>query len=221
VIALGGWSILALLVTAGRCSKLAAGLGLAFHGLIISLVAVDWMLSVELGYPSSSFAAGIAIQQILSALAFAALVAPSGLDEARCRDLAGLLIAALLGVVYIDFMAYVVAWYGNLPDKAAWYLRRSEGAWAAVILVATLVGAVLPFALLLSARGRRSRWALRFIGLLVLIGIALHVVWLLAPVFTPGAITAAATGLAALAGLSIGLAALARAHVGRRLAHAG
>src|SRR5206468_3600494 len=80
LVALGGWSVLAWLVTTGRCSKLVAGLGLAFHGIAISFVAVDWILSVEPRYTSSSFAAGIAIQQILSALAFLALAAPASLD---------------------------------------------------------------------------------------------------------------------------------------------
>ena len=40
-------------------------------------------------------------------------------------DLGGLLIATLLGVVYLEFMTFVVAWYGDLPDKAAWFLKRA------------------------------------------------------------------------------------------------
>ncbi len=40
--------------------------------------------------------------------------------------MAALLIATLLGVVYLEFMTFVVAWYGDLPDKAAWFLKRAE-----------------------------------------------------------------------------------------------
>ena len=114
-------------------------------------MSVDWILSVEPHFTSTAFAAGIAIQQILSALAFAALAAPEAADDPATGDLAGLLLAALLGVVYIAFMSYIVAWYGNLPDKAAWYLRRGMDGWDWTIAAAVAVGAILPFALLLTA----------------------------------------------------------------------
>lgn len=206
VLALCGWSILAIVVIRGRCTRLIAGLGLAFYGLTVSLVSVDWILSVEPRFTSTAFAASIAIQQILSALAFAALAAPKAAGDPATGDLAGLLLAALLGVVYIVFMSYVVAWYGNLPDKAAWYLRRGVDGWAWAIGAAVAIGATLPFALLLNARVRRSRRALRVVGGLVLFGVWLHIVWLLAPVFRAGALVAAVIALATLAILSLGLA---------------
>ena len=206
VLALGGWSILAVLVVQGRCTRLIAGLGLAFYGLTISLVSVDWILSIEPPFTSTAFAACIAIQQLLSALAFTALAAPEEPGDPATGDLAGLILAALLGVVYIAFMSYVVAWYGNLPEKAAWYLRRGVDGWAWTIGAAVALGAALPFWLLLTSRVRRSRRALRLVGALVLLGVWLHVVWLLAPAFHPDAIVAAMIALAVLAFLSLGFA---------------
>ncbi|WP_244470638.1 hypothetical protein [Microvirga massiliensis] len=219
IVALGGWSLLVLLVVTERCSKLAAGIGLAFHGIVISLVAVDWVLSVDPGYTSSSFAAGIAIQQILSALSVAAIVGPSDLDERLLRDLSGLLLAGLLGVVYLDLMAYVVAWYGNLPEKAAWYIPRNHGAWGSVILAAIVVGAFIPFVLLLSTRARASRNVLRVAGTLILLGVALHTVWILAPAFEPSALITACIAVVALAGLSPAMSGLIRRPLLWRAAH--
>jgi hypothetical protein len=219
IVALGGWSLFALLIVTGRCSKLVAGIGLAFHGIVISLVAVDWVLSVDPGYTSSSFAAGIAIQQILSALSIAAIVGTSGLYERLLRDLSELLLASLLGVVYLDLMAYVVAWYGNLPEKAAWYVPRNHGAWGSVILTAIVVGAFIPFALLLSTRARASKIALRVAGALVLLGVALHTVWILAPAFEPSALVSACIAVVALAGLSPAVSGLIRRPLLWRTAH--
>ncbi|KZC01617.1 hypothetical protein AU375_02146 [Methylobacterium radiotolerans] len=212
-LALAGWSALALLYIAGRCGPLVAALGLSFYGLTISLVAVDWILSVEPHFTSSAFAAGIALHQILAALAWAAVASPPGLDEARAADLAGLILASLLGVLYLGLMSYIVAWYGDLPAKAAWYLKRGTGAWVAVLAAAVALGGILPFAALLFARLRRSAAALRVVGLLVLVGIALHLAWYVLPAY------GAEAGLAALFAVP-GLALLASASrpVGRRVA---
>lgn len=212
-LALAGWSALALLYLAGRCGPLVAALGLSFYGLTISLVAVDWILSVEPHFTSSAFAVGIALHQILAALAWAAVASPPGLDEARAADLAGLILASLLGVLYLGLMSYIVAWYGDLPAKAAWYLKRGTGAWVAVLAAAVALGGILPFAALLFARLRRSAAALRVVGLLVLVGIALHLAWYVLPAY------GAEAGLAALFAVP-GLALLASASrpVGRRLA---
>jgi hypothetical protein len=205
-VALAGWSALAVLAVRGCWSRLAAAAGLAFHGFILSLVAVDWILSIEVGFGSSAFAAGIAIQQILSALAFAAIVAPEPPSARAAGDLGGLLIATLLGTVYIDLMSFIVSWYGDLPEKAAWYLRRSQNGWNWIILAAVILGALVPFALLLPSRLRTSRTSLRIVGALVLLGVVLHVLWLMAPVFDTGAIAAALVALIALTSLSIAAA---------------
>ena len=145
-IALAGWSLLAVIFAAGLGSRLLAGLGLAFFGLTISLIAVDWYLSLEPRYVATAFAAMIAIQQLLAALAFAALIGGPAISGKVAGDLGGLLIATLLGVAYLELMTFVVAWYGDLPDKSAWFLKRAGSGWIAVLVIAILFGAVLPFA---------------------------------------------------------------------------
>ncbi|GJE12462.1 MULTISPECIES: hypothetical protein [Methylobacterium] len=211
-VTLVGWSVLALLCLAGRCSPLAAALGLSFYGLTISLVAVDWILSVEPHFTSSAFAANVAFHQILAALAWAALASPPGLDAERAADLAGLILATLLGVLYLSLMSYIVAWYGDLPEKSVWYLRRGTGPWIAVLLAALAAGGLLPFAALLFGRIRRSVASLRVVGLLTLIGVALHLAWYVLPAYEAGAGPAAAW-----AALCAALLALLSAPVGRQI----
>lgn len=197
-VTLAGWSALAVLIATGRCNRLAAGLGLAFFGLTISLAAVDWILSLAPHYVSSAFAAGIAVESMLAALAFAAVVSPGRLGAQDASDLATLMLATLSGTVYIALMAFIVAWYGDLPAKAAWYLRRGETPWLAVILTGLIGGAVIPFGLMLLGAVRRSRAALRPVGLLLLLGVALHRAWLILPAFEDAS-EAAFVGVGALA----------------------
>ncbi|GJE26658.1 hypothetical protein [Methylobacterium organophilum] len=221
-VTLVGWSLLAWACWAGRCGKLVAGLGLSFYGLTISLVAVDWILSVEPGFNSSAFAAGVALHQILAALAFAALVSPAGLDARGASDLAGLMLASLLGVLYLELMSFIVAWYGDLPPKAAWYLKRGESPWGGILIATLLVGGVLPFAMLLFSAVRRSPALLRAVGLVVLLGVALHLAWYVLPAYGAGAGPAALLALPFLAVLAL-VAHLSRRRLGRcgrRLGHA-
>ena len=200
--ALIGWSVLTILLVQRRCSTLMAAVGLAFYGVAISLIAIDWVLTIEVGFGSSAFAAGFAIQQMLSALAFAAVIAPEQRTQTN-GDLGSLLLATLLGTVYLDLMSFIVSWYGDLPDKAAWYLRRTQDGWEWVIVAAVIIGVLIPLAVLINTRLRASSVALRCAGSLILAGVMLHVLWLMAPTFEKGSAliaTIAFLGLISLAG---------------------
>lgn len=220
--ALIGWSVLAYLVVRERCTELVAALGLVFYGFFISLVAVDWILSIDSSFSSSAFAAGIATQQILSALSFVALVGPrvEPSQGSALADLSGLVMASLLGTFYFDLMSFIVIWYGNLPEKAAWYLTRGRDGWEWLIVVAGLFGAIVPFSLLLKSSFRKNRIALRIVGGLALVGIFLHLLWLTAPAFGSGAIIATVIILIGVVALGLGIANHATLRLGRSV-HAG
>jgi len=64
-VALTGWSVLSVFVVRRHCTALMAALGLVFHVAMMSLIAVDWILSVDSNFSSSSFAAALMIQQLL------------------------------------------------------------------------------------------------------------------------------------------------------------
>jgi hypothetical protein len=202
-IALFGWSVLAVAVVRERCTILMASLGLVFHAIVISFVAVDWILSIESRFSSSAFAAAIAIQQILSALCFAAIAGAAGGRKEIAADIAGLIIAMLLGTVYLGLMPFIVIWYGNLPHKVAWYLIRGRDGWQWLIAAAVMIGALAPLCLLLKQSFRQGRIALRLIGSLILLGIFFHIIWLIAPAFGSGAVVTAMIALVAIIGFGL------------------
>jgi hypothetical protein len=204
-IALVGWSVLAVAVVRDRCTSLMAGFGLVFHAIAISLVAVDWILSIDGRFSSSAFAAAIAVQQLLSALAVAAIVGPRARSPGVTADLASLMTATLLGTIYLALMSFIVIWYGNLPDKAAWYLLRGRDGWQWLIAGVVVIGALVPLCLLLKQSARQSRGTLRLVGGLILFGVFLHVTWLIAPAFGRSAIVAAVVAVVAITGLGLSL----------------
>ncbi|WP_271585919.1 hypothetical protein [Bradyrhizobium sp. CCBAU 53415] len=197
LIALIGWCVLGLTFAVRAGGRLPAALGLAFYGFTISMVAVDWFLSVEPHYVSTAFASMIAIQQLLAALAVVAVWGTSHIAGEGRSDIGKLLMATLLGVVYLEYMTFVVAWYGDLPHKAGWFIERSTAAWTAALVATFALGAILPFAMLLFAGVRGSRAGLRAVGLLLLLGTSMHFAWLLVPAFSEQS-AVAATGLCSL-----------------------
>ena len=148
------------------------------------------------------------VAQLLSGLCFAVLASDAPADDPVWGDFGGLMLACLLGEAYLLLMTLVVHWYGNLPDQAAWYLRRSLGVWRWLEVGGTLVGAIGPGCALLVGRVRHSRTAMRVVALAVLCGIVAEVVWLVLPEAGQDAGWALLAAMSALVALSALMAAV-------------
>jgi hypothetical protein len=202
--ALIGWSVCAVLLlrTRGRYGQLIAALGLAFHALLISAISVDWYLSLEAPFNSSSFGATIAIASIVAALAWTALIAPIPADDPALADLGGLLLATLLGLTYMNFMAVLVIWYGDLPAEEIWFVERDPLPWRLFAWAALVFASVLPVFALMLPKVRGGRRALRVVGGGVLAGMAAFDIYLIVP---PAGVTAILPAILSVLGIALGL----------------
>ncbi len=207
-IALIGWSVLALLLPRfhGVGGQLLAAFGLVFVALAISSVSIDWYLSLEAPFTSSSFGASVAISALVAALAWTAIWAPIADDDPGIGDVGGLLLATVLGLTYIDFMAVLVIWYGDLPHEEAWFVERGQFPWTLIAWIAFLLGSALPILALIQSRFRNRREPLRAVGICTTVGIAFYEAYLIAP---PAGAIALATALLAIVGIGLGIAGLA------------
>ena len=123
----------------GLEATMSPAIGLVCHAVAVTILAVDWILALAPGFGSTAAGLALAAQQIMTALGLAALAGPQG---RACGDVAKLLLAAVLGLVYLGFMTYLVFWYGDLPVRAAWYSLRAHGPWF-VVLLASLASLLL------------------------------------------------------------------------------
>jgi hypothetical protein len=200
VIALAVWSVLAMLIrrAGSRHALLTAALGMLLYGITISSVAIDWFLSLEPPFISSSFGASVGIMQLIAAMAWAVLLAPESEGDPVVGDLGGLLLAFVLGITYVDFMALLVIWYGDLPSKTFWFVERDHLPWSALAAAGFFFGSLLPIASLLLGRIRRNRFALRVVASSVLVGSLLYTVYLVAPPFGAACLIPAALAVIAI-----------------------
>jgi hypothetical protein len=203
LIAIAGWSALAFLLPriVGPSGQFVAALGLVFHAVVVSVVSVDWILSIKPPFISSSIGVSVAITQLIAAMAWGVLwTPPQAADPVVTGDIGGLLLALLLAITYVDFMAFLVMWYSDLPSRMSWFLERSAFPWSLLAAGAFIFGSAAPILALLLGRVRNRIRNLHAVSISVLAGLALCYVWLIAPPFR-GCVLAAA----ALAIITIGL----------------
>jgi uncharacterized membrane protein YhaH (DUF805 family) len=128
-------------------------------------------------------------------------LAPAPADDPAIGDLGALLLATVLGLTYIDFMAVLVIWYGDLPREEAWFVARDGLPWRGLAVAAFILVSLLPILALLLSRVRNARKPLRAVGLCILVGLACYDAYLIAP---PSAALALLSGLIAIVGIGLG-----------------
>lgn len=157
-------------------SKALAVVGLVFITLLGSLIAVDWMMSLDPDFHSSGFGLQSLSIQFTVALAVAIWRAP--VDK---EGMVGALLVTLIMLWgYFDYLPLLIIWSGDAPAGAAWYLARGVGGWKGVGLIAATIHAIV-FAALLSPTVRHSTTPMRIIAIAVLAGNALQVAWMVLP----------------------------------------
>ncbi len=134
--------------------------GLIAYVILMSLAAVDWIMSLEPHWYSTIFGFIIVVGQALSALAFSVAVltilAPREPMNAVLRarhfhDLGKLMLALVMLWAYFAFSQFLIIWAGNLPEEIPYYMTRLEGGWKYLSLALAFGHFILPFCLLLSA----------------------------------------------------------------------
>lgn len=190
------YAVLAVVLRQGRVDAPRAGVALTLHGVLVTLLAVDWLFSLRPGWASGAAGLNMAAQQLASGAAVAALVAHRAGEDGAAVDLRLLAFGSAASVAYLAFMDYLIAWYGDLPTQVAWYAPRVEGAWAWAPVAALFV-----FAAGVLASAFRRGWRVPAMSVGVLGGLTLYQIWLLAPALPWVAIPAglAATTAAAAA----------------------
>jgi len=171
----------------------ASALGLLLMVLSLSVLAFDWVMSLDPEWYSAVFGLLVGASQTLAAMALAVLWLGltrwrdgvrqrGGADAARLSPDAGnLLLAILLLWGYLVLMQFVTVWIANLPDEIRWFVPRLQTSWRWLGLVAAVLLPGLALALLLSHRIKTGPATLALAASVVLASQALYALWLTLP----------------------------------------
>jgi hypothetical protein len=155
----------------------AASAGLIIYALTASFAGVDWLESLTPQFHSSIYGILFMTFQMLTALAFALVVALRRPGSPTFRY-GAILFSLLLLWAYNHAMQYIIIWSANIPDEVVWYLHREAGIWGVVLWALIILQFILPFFAMLSNDVRNQRGplfgiaalslALRFVEAIVL-----------------------------------------------------
>lgn len=164
--------------------------GVILYGFSITLAATDWVMSLMPQWYSTAFGLLFGVGQMLSAMAFAILMAaafPQSQILSRVtiadyfHDLGNLLLMFLVLWAYIAFMQYLIIWSENLPSEISWYLPRVQGIWLPLTAVMLILNFVVPFVMLLFRRAKRTVGILVSVAAVVLLAHLARTFWLVVP----------------------------------------
>jgi len=184
------WALLApLLVRSSRGSDLrpcsgrqrAARLSAAFlvlFALTFWLATTDWILSLEPEWSSTIFAvyhfagvlsSGLALITLLTVWLRRGALARS-VTDGRLHDLGKLVFGFSSFWMYLWFSQYLLIWYTNIPEEAAYFARRMQGDWLPLSLLNLGLNWAVPFLVLLPRASKRSGSVLVKVALVMLVG---------------------------------------------------
>ena len=178
--------------------------GLVITFLTLTLVADDWLESLEPGWHSTAFPLVWMTSQVVFALSLALLLGLAcGLKPSRSGgagrplglDWGDLLLATVMFWAYVAFCQFLIIWAGNLPEETSWFIRREQGGWKWVVPAIAVLGFAVPFLALLSRRLKRRTGGLALVAGLILVAQWAFLMWVILP--AGGLPSMSAIGLAA------------------------
>ena len=158
--------------------------------ITITLIAVDWIMSLESKWFSTIFGvylfAGVALCSLAVLTLSAVKLKEKGyLHQSIGKDhfysLGTLLFAFTVFWGYIAFSQYMLMWYGNLPEETFWYMQRWNGGWKIISVLLIITHFIVPFFALISYEAKTNLKRLKFISIWILCVHFLDIYWLIMP----------------------------------------
>ncbi|MBL0691291.1 MAG: hypothetical protein JJV97_03065 [SAR324 cluster bacterium] len=179
--------------------QLAPWLGFVFGG-VASLVAFDWMMSIDQEWFSTMFG----VQYVVSSLigGGSVLIIVSGFmrgnekiahyqTKYRHHDITKLTFAFVLLWTYMIFSQVLVIWYADIPEETPYMiLRMKSEEWGWMFFVIFIVVFVIPFFGLMSRTACRSILFSRIMAIDLLIGLWLEKYFIIVPSMQENALDA-------------------------------
>lgn len=173
-----------------RKNVVLSGVFMPVFAITITLVGVDWMMSLEPHWFSTMFGVYTFSGSVLAALAALTLITVilhekgylhSRVNTDHYYSLGTMLFAFTCFWGYIAFSQYMLIWYADLPEETFWFLHRWEGGWKYVSLALMFTHFVVPFLGLLSYKQKTNPARLKFMGIWVLAAHYLDLYWVIMP----------------------------------------
>jgi hypothetical protein len=164
-----------------------------FFGILISALAVDWLMSVEPHWFSTIFGIYYFTGSLLSAFAVLTYIAvklyengylPKQINLDHFYNLGAYSFAFINFWAYIAFSQFMLIWYANLPEETYWFINKSEGTWLYMSIGLIFIHFIIPYGRLLSQPSKSNLKALKFMALWIVFARFYDLFWLIMPTYS-------------------------------------
>lgn len=168
-------------VCRGRMTTLAV-LYMITYAVVLSLISVDWIMSMDPHFISTLFGGYFFIKAfyigmggliILASILYLAYGEETGLDTAHFHDIGKLFFAFCVVWAYFLYAQVMVIWYGNIPEETHYLIERFKyQSWKLAFLFVFVAAFMVPFFTLLNQKAK-----VKPVIMLVLCSLALTGIW--------------------------------------------
>ncbi len=165
-------------ITAGN-TRLSA-LFLIVYAVTFSLASVDWIMALEPMWFSTMWGvynfAGMIQTALAVVIILGLLLRRHGqplrgvFNNDHLHDLGKLLLGFSCFWMYIWFSQYMLIWYTNIPEETSYFISRTKGPWAPVVVLSIMLNWIVPFIVLLPKPAKRNGAVMMRVAVVVLIG---------------------------------------------------
>jgi hypothetical protein len=168
--------------------------GLLLFGLSVTVVSIDWVMSLEPHWTSTIFGLIFMVSEVLAAMSLVTVTVIRLSNEKSLKgmvtpkllnDYGNLLLVFTMLWAYLSFSQFLIIWGANLRDEVPWYMSRARGGWAGVAILLIIFHFAVPFLLLLTRFVKRRGEMLGRVAALLLVMSLVDIFWLITPAFNP------------------------------------
>lgn len=172
-----------------RRGRVAAGF-IVFFAYSFTWWFVDWIMSLEPHWYTNMwgpygfaglFEASLALTLLLAVVFRRHNMFDGAVRDQHYIDLARMVHAFCIFMVYIGFAQYLLIWYANFPDETAYFHQRIVGGWGWVFLFLLFAKWVIPFIVLMIQKIRTNETVLITMSVLILVAEWLDCYWMVQP----------------------------------------
>jgi hypothetical protein len=176
-----------------RIKKLSAP-SLLIFAVVVTLAAIDWVMSIEPHWISTIFGFIFIVGQLLAAMSLMTItvIRLSGQESMRglvkpklLNDYGNLLLVFTMLWAYLSFSQFLIIWGGNLRDEVPWYVTRAMSGWATVAILLVVFHFAVPFFLLLMRFVKRRAESMSLLAAGLMFMAMVDTYWLIEPSFSP------------------------------------
>jgi hypothetical protein len=157
-----------------------------------SIGAFDWIMSIEVHWFSTIFAFKAFASAFYHGTALVALVVIilherghfPDLNESHLLDFSRYMFGLSIIWGYLYFAQFMLIWFSNLPEETIYYVKRWNNGWVVFFIVNFAINWLIPFVLLLPQKLDKNIKVVKYMAMLLLVGMWLEQYELVMPEIT-------------------------------------